>query len=713
MEESEIDIRGILGLLRRRLVLIIATTVVVVGAATAIAFTLTPLYSASALVMVDPSRKNILDDSIASGTSSAADNARIDSEVELARSDNVLLKVIQKERLVADDEFGVSIGLRARLLSFLGVPVPDLPTGDEALNQVLSNLRNAVSVQRRGLTYLISLQVRSESNEKAANLANSLADVYIEDQLSSKVSSALGSLSVIQSRLEQARSTVVASETTYDQFISDNIETISRDSGRSDLASMQSRIAALEATRQQSATLANTVQVAIADADINALVSSLQSDAVSELEAQRQRVQQDLASPTASVSAIDLQAELARIEQSIIEVANTEVSALQGEMQQAQDQSADLRQQLRSEVIGSALSADTLTQIFQLQQNAELARRQYQTLLSRAQDLEAQADLQLADSRVVSTAIAPNSASFPNTRLIIILSGLAGIGLGVALAFLYENLIGGFTSDEQVATVLKRPVAATIPRQTGKSESESRADLVVSSPLSIFSESIRRARVAFDQAMRQNKKSGEERTSGKVLMVTSSNPNEGKTTLALAIARSAAMAGQSVLLVDCDLRKPSVHRHLGVEPATGLQELLQSEDPDYVQSLPKILMKDPVSNASVIVGSRRSSIPTDQLLANATFQRLLSAARRSFDLIVLDTPPVGPVVDPLYICQQSDAIAFVVKWASTAQSDVKKNVAALEEASAGHVPVLIALTQQERSRSEYYKKYSGYYSYSS
>lgn len=713
MEESEIDIRGILGLLRRRLVLIIATTLVVVGAAAAFAFTLTPLYSASALVMVDPSRKNILDDSIASGTSSAADNARIDSEVELARSDNVLLKVIQKERLVADDEFGVSIGLRARLLSFLGVPVPDLPTGDEALNQVLANLRNAVSVQRRGLTYLISLQVRSENSEKASNLANSLADVYIEDQLSSKVSSALASLSVIQSRLEQARSAVVASETTYDQFISDNIETISRDSGRSDLASMQNRIAALEAARQQSATLANTVQVAIADADINALVSSLQSDAVTELDAQRQRLQQDLSSPTANASAIDLQAELARIEQSIVEVANSEVSALQGEMQQAQDQSADLRQQLRSEVIGSALSADTLTQIFQLQQNAELARRQYQTLLSRAQDLEAQADLQLADSRVVSTAIAPNSASFPNTRLIIILAGLAGLGLGIALAFLYENLIGGFTSDEQLATVLKRPVAATIPRQTGKSESESRADLVVSSPLSIFAESIRRARVAFDQAMRQNKKSGEERTSGKVLMVTSSNPNEGKTTLALAIARSAAMAGQSVLLVDCDLRKPSVHRHLGVEPATGLQELLQSEDPDYVQSLPKILMKDPHSNASIIVGSRRSSIPTDQLLANATFQRLLSAARRSFDLIVLDTPPVGPVVDPLYICQQSDAIAFVVKWASTAQSDVKKNVAALEEASAGQVPVLIALTQQERTRSEYYKKYSGYYSYSS
>lgn len=712
MEESEIDIRGILGLLRRRLVLILATTVVVVGAAATVAFTLTPLYSASALVLVDPSRKNILDDTAAAAGSSSADSARIDGEVELARSDNILLKVIQREQLVTDDEFGVSIGLTARLLSFLGVPVPELPTGDAALNQVLAKLRNAVSVQRRGLTYLISLQVRSEDREKAADLANALAEVYIEDQLSSKVSSALASLTVIQSRLEQARSAIVTSETTYDRFISDNIEAISRDSGRSDLATMQGRIAAIEQARQQSASLANTVQMAIAESDFNAIVTNLESDALSALETQRQQLQQDLSSPSASVSEVDLREELARIEQSMIEVANSEVSALQDELQEAQDQTAALRQTLRSEVIGSALSADTLTQIFQLQQNAELARRQYQTLLSRAQDLEAQADLQLADSRVVSTALAPNAASFPNTRLIIILAGLVGLGLGVALAFLYENLIGGFTSDEQLATVLRRPVAATIPRQTGKAETESRADLIVTSPLSIFSESIRRARVAFDQAMQQSRQGESPRTSGKVLMVTSSNPNEGKTTLALAIARSAAMSGQSVLLIDCDLRKPSVHRHLGIEPDTGLQELLQSEEPDYVNALPKIIVRDPLSNASVIVGSRRSSVPTDQLLANATFQRLLNAARRSFDYVVLDTPPVGPVVDALYICQQSDAIAFVVKWASTAQNDVKKNIAALEGAAGGQVPVLVALSQQEQSRSEYYKKYSGYYSYS-
>ncbi len=80
--------------------------------------------------------------------------------------------------------------------------------------------------------------------------------------------------------------------------------------------------------------------------------------------------------------------------------------------------------------------------------------------------------------------------------------------------------------------------------------------------------------------------------------------------------------------------------------------------------------------------------------------------------MILDTPPVGPVVDALYLCQQADAIAFVVKWASTSQSEVRKNIDALVNAAGEDIPLLVTLTQQEQSRSEYYKKYSGYYSYS-
>lgn len=708
MDETEIDLRSIFGLLRRQIRLIMATVVVVVGVAATVAFTLTPTYTASTLVLVDPSRKNVMDDSL-QALSSSADSARIDGEVELARSDNVLIKVVQDRQLVSHPEFGVSIGSTARLLAFFGRPLPELPTGEEALNQTLGKLRNAVTVQRRGLTYLISISVRSRSPETAAELANAVAGAYIADQLASKINSTVASLAVIQSRTEQARMAIASSESAYDDFIAQNIDAIASDSGRQDLAMMQRQIAELEAQRSRNAALVSTVQSAVVSNDIDAVVANLQSDALSELERQREQLQRDLADPSNAPGVVDLRAELARLEEQMLSTARTEAQSLQTQLQENQAQSATLRQDLRREVISSELSADTLSRIFELQQNAELARQQYQTLLSRTQDLEAQADLQLADSRVVSPALVPQAPSFPNKNLILALAALAAVGLGVGLAFLYENIIGGFTSDDQLASVLRVPVAASIPRQQGKQDTSSFADLVTTNPLSIFTESVRRTRASVDQALR---KTGASQTGGRVLMVTSSNPNEGKSTLSLALARSYALSGQSVLLIDCDLRKPSLHRYLGKETELGLLEALSGGD-GGVEKIAQSITQDTQTPLSVILGTRHSSTPTDQLLDSPAFTRLLTAARNTFDVIVLDTPPVGPVVDGLYIARHADAIVFVVKWASTSQREARRNLDSLAEAKRPEAPIMAALSQQDQSRGEYYRRYGSYYSYSS
>lgn len=705
MEETEIDLRSIFGLLRRQIRLIVATVVVVVGVAATVAFTLTPTYTASTLVMVDPSRKNVLEDSL-QALSSSADSARIDGEVELARSDNVLVKVVQDRQLITHPEFGVSVGTMSRVLAFFGRPLPELPTGEEALNQTIGKLRSAVTVQRRGLTYLISISVRSRSPQTAAELANAVAEAYIADQLANKINSTIASLAVIQGRTEQARMAIASSESAYDDFIAQNIDAIASDSGRQDLAMMQRQIAELEAQRSRNAALVSTVQSAVASNDIDTIVANLQSDALNELERQRERLQRDINDPANAPGAVNLREELAQLESQMLSTARSEAQTLQTQLQDSQTQSSTLRQDLRREVISSELSTDTLSRIFELQQSAELARQQYQTLLSRTQDLEAQADLQLADSRVVSPALVPQSPSFPNKTLILALAGLAAIGLGVALAFLYENLIGGFTSDDQLASVLRIPVASSIPRQTGKQDAGSYADLVTTSPLSIFAESVRRTRASIDQALRKAPEQG----SGQVVMITSSNPNEGKSTLSLALARSYALSGHSVLLIDCDLRKPSLHRHLGKSTEIGLLEALTDGD-GGVEKLAHSITQDPKSPLSVILGARHSDTPTDQLLDSPAFTRLLAAAKNTFDFIVLDTPPVGPVVDGLYMARQADAIVFVVKWASTAQREARSNLAALMEAKREDAPVVAALSQQDQTRGEYYRKYGGYYSY--
>ena len=701
MDESQtsIDLRGIFGLLRRHFRLILVTVVTIVAVVGFVSFSLQPIYSSSALILVDPSRKNLLDGDSAAASSSG-DSARIDSEVEILRSDNVLLKVIESENLLADRGF-VQLPLTSRLLAFLRLAPPQLPSAEQALGEALTTLRRAVTVQRRGLTYLISVEARSPSPDQAARLANAVANAYIGEQLASKVNSTLVARDLLQARISDAQAAIASSERAFDEFIETNIQELENTPGGSQIGEIRAQIAALEEVRNRNGRLANSVRLDLAESDWNSLVSSLGNAALLELQSQREELLAQLQGGGQNANGLDLAAAIADLEDQIRSAATTQTRQLQEEIVDAQGRQTNLRQQLRSMALNSGLSADALTEIYGLQQNAELARQQYQTLLSRLQDLETQANLQVADSRIVSAALPPMTPSFPNRLLLIGLAISASIGIGVALAFLYENFIGGFLSEGQLASVLRARTVVPVPKQRAKNERESLADLMVSAPLSVFAESVRRLRAATQQALRN---SGVRETA--VIMVSSTAPNEGKTTVALALARSYALSGVSTMLIDCDLRKPSLHRHLGVEPSQGLYEYLADEESD---NFTKIIAQDTVSSATLLLGARRSDLPTDQLLTGRAFERLIAAARNSFDVIIIDTPPVGPVVDSLYVAPFADAIVFVTRWASTSQIDAKQAIAALGESKKPEAELVAVLNQQDVTRAAYLRRYGDYY----
>ena len=132
MEESEIDLRAIFGLLRRRIKLILVTVVVIVGMALLYAFSLTPTFTSSALLLVNTRAVELLDPTAPSGNLSS-DNARVDSEVEIMKSDNILLDVIAQKRLVSSKEFGVKLDWRDQLMSYLRIKDAKLPSGEAAL----------------------------------------------------------------------------------------------------------------------------------------------------------------------------------------------------------------------------------------------------------------------------------------------------------------------------------------------------------------------------------------------------------------------------------------------------------------------------------------------------------------------------------------------------------------------------------------------------
>ena len=174
----------------------------------------------------------------------------------------------------------------------------------------------------------------------------------------------------------------------------------------------------------------------------------------------------------------------------------------------------------------------------------------------------------------------------------------------------------------------------------------------------------------------------------------------------LSLARTYAQSGLRTILVDLDLRKPSLGTKLGLEPdETLLQYLSGSAD---IETLAERTRVEDASGAAILLGGGRPDVPTDSLMGSKRMRDLIQGLRAQFDVIILDTAPVLPVVDTLYLLEEADAVLQVVRFASTNQRDVRRAHARLEQELAEGVEILPVLTMEQQRRGAYY--YRGYYS---
>jgi polysaccharide biosynthesis transport protein len=214
---------------------------------------------------------------------------------------------------------------------------------------------------------------------------------------------------------------------------------------------------------------------------------------------------------------------------------------------------------------------------------------------------------------------------------------------------------------------------------------------------------VRRIRTSIDQRNPSTSRDA----GATVVVVTSASQGDGKTTAALALARSYALLGKRTLLIDCDLRQPALHTQLNLTPARGLIDVLTSNQPD--QSLARAITKDDKSDLLVLVGSRRSAEATDQLVASRNFDELIRAARHGFDVVVLDTPALGPVVDGLYVSRKADIIVFMAQWAATSRQDIRKALMLLEGAVGKGITIIPVLNRIDQPAAAPYGYASQYH----
>jgi polysaccharide biosynthesis transport protein len=518
VQSEHMDIKELINILRRQFRLIALSLAVVLIPTIVYLAMATPMYRATALLAIDAGGSNLLDPRGVENSQSAILNSRVDGEVEVLRADSTIMAVVEQGDLIRDPEFGSRLGIRARIAIALGLdgvtdrikqaigmrPTPVRP--EQALvKSTIDKLRSSAEVRRRGLTYLISVSILSQSPERASELANLYVETYIARQVINKSASISAARDVLQAQTENARITLAQVEDSLNSFIDDNLARLEQESNDASISLLRRELETAQATKTNNLATLTATREAAARSDWLTVASALESAAIEQLAQERESLVRRLSGEaTGSQTEVDLRRSLAAIDQTLSESLTQAQRNVETQLSSITQNEAIAREQLRDALLRSDMSSTVIADLFNLQQSASIARDQYQRLLARIQDLNALANVQIADARVVSEALPPTSAASPNKRLIISAALVLAIGLGVAIALLNEYYIGGITSLAQLGNLRTARPAGVVPDTISNGELTVLGEQVLNAPLSQYSESFRKLRLAIDTSLSQS-----------------------------------------------------------------------------------------------------------------------------------------------------------------------------------------------------------------
>ena len=637
----------------------------------------TPLYTATAAVLLDPKRANPIAPQNEAGPNFDLDYniSKIENEIAIIRSSPLMQRVVEKENLTGDPEFGAlsapvaSSGLVATLkalLPFRSAPNDATPRAAPVdLQRVVAALSGAVDVKRTGFSSVLNISVISADPAKAARLANAVADAYAVDKLDARFDAAKRAsawlsdrLADMRRQLRESEEAVVAFRTEHGIVQTTGSLTISQEqlgqlntrlmNARADTAEKKSRADLLVAIEAKGGSLQN-----LPDATGSATISHLRSQ-----EADVSRREADLVARYGDghPMVINVRAERRDVQRAINAEAQRLAGAIRNEYRLAKAREEAIEKSFNEATGRGGVDERTAITLKELERTAAVNKTLFEEFLQKSKITGEKATFEANDVRVMTPAQTPVVPTSPRKTQTFGVAALVGLLVGVAAALAIEKLNMGFTSVRQIEDLAHLPVLASVAHVAAADRTINGAlvdlrRMLILKPLSRHAEAIR--------ALRSGILMTDVDHPPKVVMVTSTAPSEGKTSVALMLAASAASSGQKVLVVDADLRRPSLSRAVGAEKTLGLVDLLLGETDAQTA-----FRFDEEGRHWILPAGGKTQNPPD-LLGSEKMKKLIETARASFDYIVIDTPPVGPVIDAIVLSALVDKVAYVVKWGAT------------------------------------------------
>ncbi len=720
-----IDLRQVMLTLRRNIRLITAIVVSFTVITLVITLQLIPLYTATAKVLIDTRQSNVVDvEAVLAGLS--ADSSTVDSQVEIIRSQALAFRVIDTLDLMSDPEFNEALREKSWVSSLNPIALlrrmfPGAAPNEEEVRQAeristVTNFLSRLSVRRTARTQVISIDFTSETPRKAERIANAVADAYLVDQLEAKYEAARRATEWLDERLEDLREQVKTTEQTAELFRAAHglIDADGSTLTEQQLREINSQLLLARAELDGSqARLTRVRELVARGRSFDSIAEVLSSEVIRDL----RREQSELIRKEAQLRArygerhpsiIEIKDERRDLDRQIQSEVSRIVVSLENEVAVARTRVQSLERSLAETTATAGEREQDRVRLRELQREATSNRTLYESFLARFKETRQQEDLQEADARIISRATLPVDQSSPQTALNVALALVGSTLLGIGAAFVREYLDDRFRTPRELEEQLELPVLATVPLLKEKDLSGAQAGksphrFVKAKPLSAYSESFRELQAALALSDVDNPP--------KSILITSALPNEGKTTTAVSFATSLVRAGLSVVLVDADLRRPSVQKIIGAERAEfDMIDLLT-----HSCSLDDALHTSPEGGFHYLATTRQPANPAD-LLASDAMKDLLGQLREKFDMVIVDSPPVLPVSDSKSLSSQLDKVIFVVKWQDTPRAAAEQSVAKLRDFGAdiaGTVFEQIDMEKQTRygygDSTYYYGRYSDYY----
>lgn len=680
-----------LGFLRRRYILILI--LVLLGGVAGPIFLMVrpPTYTTYAKILIGAPQPAFVQQNVdlsaptviateALFTEAPFDQTQMETQFQILLSSAILAPIVKKLKLADDPEFSSPPGgLIRRVLQVLfnsSSPQPELDATDRAIAALASRL----TVNRVGWSLLIEIGANSRNAEKSAQIANAVAMAYIDYQQDVKRQANRTASTWLQERVRQLREQTTAAQRAVVEFKQQNAiisaggERLDKQNlvdlnkqiteSRNNTSEVLARLTRLESIIRTWNPNTTAVDGAISEELANPILSSLRQQY---LDLSRREVEFATKYGPDHGAVVNLRNRLHDLRTSTFEELQRIAETLKSDYAIAKQREADIEKRLNQVVSETQRANNAEVTLSELESEAASYHSLYDSYSKRYAAADQQ-DAYPAETRLITSASALTTRVKPRPILVYGLSLMFGLGLGICVGLLQDLIDRVFRTASQVRSALQIPCIAIVPllktswRRRRKPPAKASGERTITRDESVFWRVVDSHSPCFAESIRSIKLASQYYGEGpnKVIGFTSALPNEGKSTIAAAVAQVMAKAGARVIMVDCDLRAPTLSSTLAPSAVVGVADVISG-----ASALEDTVWSDPATNLFFLPTIKTAPLFSSEMLGSEPTKRLIDTLRATFDFVIIDLPPLVPIVDARAAAHLVDCMILVIEWGRT------------------------------------------------